>query len=485
VTIGRKLTIDFGSVGLIIVCGAAVASWQFAAVFRQTRRLAAVDDEVLAVYRVRADVGAIRRRLETSSRAHESWIFDTNARSLRGDLLRDVQQSLRYFRETGTPVPATLGALLDAITDQLDAMQGLVEVKDWTAIQLRLDNQVDDILNGVRQMVDYVDSDVSEQRAHLLAQIDVTRRQAQGVLAFTVLVSLMAALGLGWYVRRSIVNPLSQLRVAAHQFARGDFQVALSFKSDDELGEVKDAFELAARELQESYVALWRSNQDLEQFAYAASHDLQEPIRTISLFCELLSSRYSQPLPGQAKEYLRFISEAAARMRELVSGVLEYSKLAASGKEQQRVDTQEVMATVVNNLHATIEETDAQVSYRQMPAVTGSQTQLLQVFQNLVSNGIKYRRPDVPPKLEISASREDGFWRFCVADNGIGIEPQYQKQVFGIFKQLKRVERGGAGVGLAISKRIVERHGGSISVESNVGEGSRFYFTLPADQGKS
>jgi signal transduction histidine kinase len=401
---------------------------------------------------------------------------------MRDGLLRDVAQSLRYFRETGTPIPATLGALHDAIADQLDAMAGLAEVKDWTAIQLRLDNQVDDILNGVRQMVDYVDSDVTQQRVHLLNQIDSVRRSAQSALILTALISLFASLGLGWYVTRSIVVPLSQLRGAAHQFARGDFNVAFGFSSHDELGELRDAFMLAARQLSGYYVALRRSNQDLEQFAYAASHDLQEPIRTISLFCGLLEKRYAEALPPQAKEYVGFLKDSACRMQELVRGVLEYSRLAGSAIEQQeRVDTEGILAAVLTNLHAMIEQTRAEVEYGVMPAVKGNRMQLLQLFQNLISNGIKYRQQDTRPHLRIAVGREDGFWRFCVADNGIGIDPRYHTQVFGIFKQLNRGERGGAGVGLAIAKRIVERHGGSISVESKIGEGCRFYFTLPAD----
>ncbi len=480
-SIGRRLTLAFATIALIIACGAAIASWEFAGVLRQTRRLAAVDDQALAVYRVRADVGAIRRRLETYSKAQDVSTFDANARLLRQDLLRDVEQSLRYFRETGTPVPATLGALRDTINDQLDAMQGLAEVKDWTAIQLRLDNQVDDILNGVRQMVDYVDSDMSDQRLRLLDEIDAVRRQAQLILGVTALTALIASLALGWYATRSIILPLSQLRVAAQQFARGDFNVALNFTSNDELGEVRDAFLVAARDLNDYYLALQRSNQDLEQFAYAASHDLQEPLRTISLFSDLLKTRYADALSPQAIECINYLADSAARMRELVAGILEYSRLAGGAKEDRElVDTEEILTAVLKNLRAIIEETHGEVNHQALPLVKGNKLQLLQLFQNLVSNAVKYHKPGVKPVVEISARREDDVWRFCIADNGIGVDPKYHSQIFGIFKQLTRDERGGAGVGLAISKRIVEQHGGSISLESEFGAGCRFYVTLPA-----
>lgn len=482
-SIGRRLTLAFACMALIIACGAAIASWQFARILRQTRSLAAVDDQALAVYRVRADVGAIRRRLETVSKTQEVSTFDSSSRLLGQDLLRDVEQSLRYFRETGTPVPTTLGALRDSITEQLDAMQGLAEVKDWTAIQLRLDNQVDEILNEVREMVDYVDSDVSERRIRLLSQIQSVRQQAQIVLGLTALTCLIASLTLGWYVTYSIVSPLSQLRSAAHQFARGDFNVNLDFSSNDELGEVRDAFVLAAGELNQYYRALQRSNQDLEQFAYAASHDLQEPIRTISLFSNLLKTRHADSLPPEAQEYVGYLAESSSRMQELVTGVLEYSRLASSADQpDQRIETEEILAAVLKNLRAAIEQTHAEVKHDRLPAVRGNRLQLLQLFQNLLSNAIKYRTKNVPPQIEISVGKQNGFWQFCVADNGIGIDAKYHSQIFGIFKQLNQGERGGAGVGLAISKRIVERHGGSISIESSAGKGCRFYFTLqPAD----
>lgn len=485
-SIGRRLTLAFASIALIIVFGAAIANWEFAGILRQTRRIAAVDDQALAVYRVRADVGAIRRRLETYTKAQDASTFAANSQLLRQDLLRDVEHSLKYFRETGTPVPATLGALRDTINDQLDAMQRLAEVKDWTAIQLRLDNQVDGILNGVRQMVDYVDSDMNEQRQHLLDEIDAVRQRAQIVLGLAALAAVILSLALGLYVTRTIVVPLSQLRAAAQQFARRDFTVALDFTSNDELGELKDAFVLAAQELRESYRALQRSNEDLELFAYAASHDLQEPIRTISSFSSLLQTRHADALPPEAKEFVGYLAESASRMHQLVVGILEYSRLAGTANRQhERVETGEVLAEVLKNLHATIEQTHAEVKHGTLPAVKGNKLQLLQLFQNLVSNAIKYRKDGITPVVDVSARQEGGFWRICVADNGIGVDPKYYPQIFRVFKQLNRGERGGAGVGLAIAKRIVEQHGGSISVDSEPGNGSRFYFVLQAaDAGK-
>lgn len=479
-SIGRRLTLAFGTVALIIACGAAIASSQFLQILRETRALAAVDDKVLAVYRVRADVGAIRRRLDDLSATEDAAQFAPSARRLRQELFDDTNAAVRYFRATGTPVPGTLDALGDAVDDQFNAMLRLSDVNDWRAIRLRLNNQVDDILTSVRDMVETVNSEVAAQRADSLHEIEAGQRRAEIILGVTALASLTIALALGLYVTRSIVVPLSQLKAAAHQFAAGDFDVVLPAASKDELSDVSKAFMIAAQKLHDYYSSLMRSNQDLEQFAYAASHDLQEPLRTISAFSQLLTRRYGSSLSAEGQEYLTYVVDASARMRELVAGVLDYSRLASSDDRQKEViDAQEIVDIVVQNLRTVIEQANATVTHEKLPRVLGNRLQLIQLFQNLIGNAIKYRREDTPPGIHISAQEYFGMYRFCCADNGVGIDPKYHAQVFGMFKQLQRDSKGGVGMGLAISKRIVERHGGAISVSSAAGMGSRFYFTLP------
>ncbi len=479
-SIGGRLTLAFGSVALIIACGAAVASSQFFHILQQTRTLAAVDDKMLAVYRVRADVGAIRRRLDDLSATQDAGRFGPSARRLRQELFDDTEAAVRYFRETGTPVPGTLGALRDAIDDQFDAMQRLSSVNDWRAIRLRLNNQVDEILNSVREMVEAVNSDVANQRIQSLREIEAGQQRAEIILGLTAILSLIIALALGLYVTRSIVVPLSRLKTAAHQFAAGDFDIVLQASSKDELSDVSKAFMIAAQKLHDYYSSLKRSNEDLEQFAYAASHDLQEPLRTISTFSQLLTRQYGNSLSAEGQEYLTYLADASARMRELVAGVLDYSRLASSGDQQKDVvESEEIVHIVVQNLHATIEQAHAKVTHDKLPRVQGSRLQLIQLFQNLIGNAIKYRRQDTPPGIHISAREYKGMYQFCCEDNGIGIDSKYHAHVFGMFKQLERGTKGGVGMGLAISKRIVERHGGTISVASAIGQGSRFYFTLP------
>jgi signal transduction histidine kinase len=463
---------------IVIACGIGVVSWQFLSILKQARMLAATDDQVLAVYRIRADVGAIRRRLDDLSKTSDISRFGSTAHKLRQDVLNDLERARTAFQETGTPIPESLKTLQFTIVEQFDAMHRLAQVSDWTAVRLRLDNQINLILDDVRTMVEQVDLALSDRRSRFVQEIELSQRRAQIILIITGLVALATALTLGLFVTRSIVRPVSSLKTAAHQFATGDFNLRLADTSKDELGEVSRAFTIAAGELRRSYSALKRSNEDLEQFAYAASHDLQEPLRTISAFSDLLRRRCEDKLTEEEKGFLAHLVGASERMRNLVSGILEYSRLASSRDLNERIATEEIVSAALQNLTTTIDESHAVVTHGQLPTVIGSRSQLLQLFQNLIANSIKYRRADVPPRIHITATKQDGMWLFCLEDNGIGIEARHYEVIFGMFKQLTRGSQTGVGMGLALSKNIVERHGGTIAVVSTVGVGSKFSFTL-------
>jgi PAS domain S-box-containing protein len=233
------------------------------------------------------------------------------------------------------------------------------------------------------------------------------------------------------------------------------------------------------QELLESNEALRQSNDDLNQFAYAASHDLQEPLRMISLYSQFVEKQYGSVLDEKAHQYLSLIVTGAQRMELLLRDLLAYSQTGVLSEGRPGlVDCAEVMEKVLLNLRASIEENDASVTFDNLPTVQAHEIQLVQLLQNLVGNGIKYRRAD-PPQIHITARRRDSDWLFSVRDNGIGIEPEYAQQVFGIFKRLHGNTYPGTGIGLAICQRIVERNGGRIWVESTLGEGSLFCFTLP------
>lgn len=235
------------------------------------------------------------------------------------------------------------------------------------------------------------------------------------------------------------------------------------------------------QELLESNKYLQQSNEDLNQFAYAASHDLQEPLRMVAIYSEMLQRKYAGQLDQKADQFISFLLDGAHRMEMLLKDLLAYSQAGFSSPEPALpVNCAAAMESVLRNLHASVEENQASVTCGNLPTVRAHEIRLVQLFQNLVGNAIKYRSSD-PPAIHVAAERRDSGWLFSVRDNGIGIKPEYTQQIFGIFKRLHGNTYPGTGIGLAICQRIVENYGGRIWVESTPGEGSVFCFTLPQE----
>jgi chemotaxis family two-component system sensor kinase Cph1 len=244
----------------------------------------------------------------------------------------------------------------------------------------------------------------------------------------------------------------------------------------NDIAERKEAEAALARQAEE----MARSNADLEQFAYVASHDLQEPLRMMASFAQLLAKRYKDQLDTDADEFIDYIVDGAARMQHLINDLLAYSRVGTRSKDFAPTDCGAVVGTACANLRMVIEETGAVVITNPLPVVMADETQLVQLLQNLLGNAIKFHG-DKPVLVHIGAERRGNHWLLWVRDNGIGIEPQYVERIFLLFQRLHgRGEYPGTGIGLALAKKIVERHGGRIWVESEPGKGSTFYFTLPA-----
>ncbi len=224
---------------------------------------------------------------------------------------------------------------------------------------------------------------------------------------------------------------------------------------------------------------LARSNEELEQFAYVSSHDLQEPLRVITSYLQLLQRRYQGQLDNKADKYIDFAVDGASHMQNLINDLLEYSRLTNNAREPKFTNCKFILNQALVGLKVVIKEYKATISHDTLPDIMVDPTQLIQVFQNLIFNGIKFHNEEAP-KIHIAAKQKGSEWIFSLQDNGIGIDPQYSEKIFEVFKRLHTREAySGTGIGLAICKKVVERHGGRIWVESELGKGSTFYFTLP------
>jgi PAS domain S-box-containing protein len=238
------------------------------------------------------------------------------------------------------------------------------------------------------------------------------------------------------------------------------------------------------RQLNAVNANLLRSNQELEQFAYVASHDLQEPLRMVSSFTQLLAQRYGDKLDQDAKDFIGFAVDGANRMQQLIQDLLAYARITTRGQPPVPIDSHDALGFAIRDLQVTIQETGALVTNDELPWILADQSQIVEVFQNLIGNAIKFHKPDELPRVHLGAepnAEDPGFWTFKVADNGIGIDQRHFNRIFMIFQRLHgKKDYPGTGIGLATCKRIVERHGGKIWMESEVGKGTTFFFTLPA-----
>ena len=320
--------------------------------------------------------------------------------------------------------------------------------------------------------------DEPQARAHHLAT---------GIFLMT-LVCLAAGGAVAVGLSARFARPIVEMAHAARQIGGGMLETRISIKRNDELGVLAQSInELAAnrqkaeKALAEKAEELTRSNQELEQFAYVASHDLQEPLRMITGYTQLLAKRYGDKLDQNANEYIDYAVEGAKRMQGLIRDLLTYSRVGTRGKEFALTDCEAVVAGTLRVLQPAIEESAATVTYDPLPTVMGDETQLLQLFQNLIGNAVKYR-DSKPPVVHVSCKQEGEHWLFSVRDNGIGIDPQYANRIFVIFQRLHgRDQYAGTGIGLAVCKKIVERHDGKIWVESELGKGATFHFTIPTN----
>ncbi|MFB4279356.1 ATP-binding protein [Nonomuraea sp. MTCD27] len=331
---------------------------------------------------------------------------------------------------------------------------------------------------------------MSARTAELNPEPAVASQLDRLIVALTVLFTLLlgCAVGLAVIVRYAVLKPIDQLTEQVRAVAGGDFDRDLHVDRPSELAELSShidsmrarilsAWRLATDQTEE----LRRSNGELEQFAYVASHDLQEPLRKVASFTQMLDQRYGSQLDERARQYMHYAVDGAKRMQLLINDLLDFSRVGRVTGEKGVTESGAALDRALDNISATIEDSGATVTRDDLPRVKGNELQLTQLFQNLVENAVKFRSEE-PPRIHIGVRRDGDMWEFSCRDNGIGVEPKYADRIFLIFQRLHpRDVYPGTGIGLALCRKIVEYHGGQLWLDGETdGQGSTFRWTLPA-----
>jgi signal transduction histidine kinase len=294
-------------------------------------------------------------------------------------------------------------------------------------------------------------------------------------------VGIVAVIAVGLLLERTVLKRLSELSKNVRAISEsGDITARTTLEGKDELALLSKDINRMLASLEHQEEALRQSNKELEQFAYIASHDLQEPLRKVQAFSDRLATKYAHQLDDDGKLYISRMQDATSRMRTLIQDLLSYSRIRSKGQEFVSVDLNEIVKGVISDLEVRLEQTEGRVKVGELPTVLADPMQMRQVFQNLIGNALKFKRSGVPPVVQVAAKLGKNGHTIVVQDNGIGFEQQYAERVFEIFQRLHgRSEYEGTGMGLAIVKKILERHVGSIRAESEKGKGTRFILTLP------
>jgi signal transduction histidine kinase len=321
-------------------------------------------------------------------------------------------------------------------------------------------------------------------RVYLRASTEQLQSQVRRTILVAVVVYLLAlvvAFLLSYVLQRLISAPILELAQLTRRVStEHNYTLSAEHRGNDELGALCEGFNTMLAEIRRRDDELIRSNDELKQFAFVASHDLQEPLRSVTSFCNMLQAECRENLTPEAEGYLERIVNGVKRMKALVTDLLNYSRVSRSDEvEFEKVDLREVVAEALVNLQGSINDSDAEIYCGELPCVAGDQGQLVQVIQNLIGNALVYRG-NLQPQITVEAAQKYKQWEISVRDNGIGIAPEHYERIFEIFKRLhNRSKYPGTGIGLAVCRKVVERHKGKIWVESHPGEGSVFRFTLP------
>jgi PAS domain S-box-containing protein len=395
----------------------------------------------------------------------------------------DQDGAVRWWKATATPSPGADGVAFDGIIVDITALK---EAEQVLAERERSYREMFERSNAVMVLADPLSGRVVDVNPAAQAYYGYAAEQMRGMDIHTI---SLAEDGRWRELADAASKGQAEFYTSRHRLASGEVRdVEVNTGPVSVLGrmyvlgivhDVTDRQNLQA-ELEEKSSKLAATNAELEQFSYVASHDLQEPLRTIASFLHLLQRRYEGRLDAEANEFIAFAVDASARLQSMIRDLLDYSRVGTRGGEFVPTDMNKELATARASLAGAIEEAGAEIIGDPLPFVVADRMQMQSLLQNLIGNAIKYRRPDRPPRIHISAEEDEARWVFRICDNGIGIAPQYFDRIFQVFQRLHSREKfGGTGIGLALCRKIVDRHGGSIWVESQPGQGSTFLFSIP------
>ncbi|MER6393722.1 CHASE3 domain-containing protein [Streptomyces sp. NPDC001523] len=497
-TTRRWLRVGVAASLTVLVLLGAVGAW----VLGQTR---SISDELV---NEKSPALSVSFRLESALLNQETGI--------RGYGLTGAPEFLQPYKQGLTEQQTHTTRLRELLHGNPARLQDLVAVEEKVQVwQDRIARPIAAALPGVpsplateraeegKKAFDAFRTALSSQQEHLRtdraqAVEDLSDTMNLRNWVFTTIALVIAALTVLIFegLRRGINRPLEQLGADARTIAAGTFDHPIASTGPADLRRLSAEIDFMRRRLvrelaftEEARMRLdaqaadlQRSNAELEQFAYVASHDLQEPLRKVSSFTQLLQRRYGGQLDRRADQYIDYAVDGANRMQTLINDLLDFSRVGRVHHELHSIELETVLKRTVSSLSVSIEETGAKITHDPLPPLIADPTQMGMLWQNLIGNAIKFHRPGKTPKIHIAAEQDGGLWRFAVTDNGIGIAPEYAEKVFVIFQRLHTKDTyNGSGIGLAMCKKIVEFHGGTISIDPDYSDGARITFTL-ADQ---
>jgi signal transduction histidine kinase len=408
--------------------------------------------------------------------------------------------------------PAT-AADIDLVRSRVDAWQGeyvspaLAAGREAAPRPIAVEVEGKRLFDSVRASLRRLGAELQRVDTSARDKLNAAAAKLEILLILAAALILGGILAAGLLLRAAITQPLARLGREAHRVAGGEFANPLDSSGGAreiaDVGREIDAMrrqiveelatvEAAREQLQAQAIELQRSNAELEQFAYVASHDLQEPLRKIASFCQALQQRYGGQLDDRADQYIDFAVDGAKRMQTLINDLLAFSRVGRSGRANERIELEDALAAAEDSLADALSSSGARIEHGALPAVQGERTLLVSLLQNLIGNAVKFAGTETPV-VHIDVRRDRDMWEFSCTDNGIGIDPEYAERIFLIFQRLHtRESYDGSGIGLALCRKIVEYHGGRIWLDPGRREGARFRFTLPiaeeeraTDEGRS